>query len=183
MILPEVKLFSHHFKKSIVKDYFEEVKQNEANISFSRKFWGGGTGQGTIVGDDSLYGFGKIVLSCRWLIFAIWTTLRTTMMMLKKKMIMMTMCRNGHWYGHWFGDWYGHWYGIYGIYGLWYIGASFSLSMLISTSKDEDKDHYDDDKEEMTMTMCRYGRCANGLMCSNCNRCQGCSFQVRLESL
>jgi hypothetical protein len=25
----------------------------------------------------------------------------------------------------------------------------------------------------------RYGRCANGLMCSNCNRCQGCSFQVQ----
>jgi len=24
----------------------------------------------------------------------------------------------------------------------------------------------------------RYGRCADGLMCSNCNRCQGCSFQV-----
>merc|ERR1712012_1117558 len=24
----------------------------------------------------------------------------------------------------------------------------------------------------------RYGRCANGLMCSNCNRCQGCSFQT-----
>jgi len=24
----------------------------------------------------------------------------------------------------------------------------------------------------------RYGRCADGLMCSNCNRCQGCSFQT-----
>jgi len=24
----------------------------------------------------------------------------------------------------------------------------------------------------------RYGRCASGLMCSNCNRCQGCSFQT-----
>ena len=74
---------------------------------------------------------------------------------------------------------------VTGMVYIWYMlyGASFSLPMLISTSKDEDKDHYDDDKEEMTMTMCRYGRCANGLMCSNCNRCQGCSFQVRLESL
>lgn len=25
---------------------------------------------------------------------------------------------------------------------------------------------------------CRYGICADGLMCSNCNRCQGCSFQT-----
>merc|ERR1712184_80564 len=25
----------------------------------------------------------------------------------------------------------------------------------------------------------RYGRCANGLMCLNCNRCQGCSFQFQ----
>jgi len=23
----------------------------------------------------------------------------------------------------------------------------------------------------------RYGTCADGLMCSNCNRCQGCSFR------
>ena len=66
------------------------------------------------------------------------------------------------------------------VYAIWYIGASFSLLMLISNSMDEYKDYDDDDK--MTMTMCRYGRCANGLMCSNCNRCQGCSFQVRLES-
>ena len=25
---------------------------------------------------------------------------------------------------------------------------------------------------------CRYGTCADGLMCSNCNRCQGCSFKT-----
>ena len=25
---------------------------------------------------------------------------------------------------------------------------------------------------------CRYGTCAEGLMCSNCNRCQGCSFRT-----
>jgi len=24
----------------------------------------------------------------------------------------------------------------------------------------------------------RYGTCADGLMCSNCNRCQGCSFKT-----
>ena len=24
----------------------------------------------------------------------------------------------------------------------------------------------------------RYGTCADGLMCSNCNRCQGCSFRT-----
>ena len=28
------------------------------------------------------------------------------------------------------------------------------------------------------LCVARYGTCADGLMCSNCNRCQGCSFKT-----